>query len=107
MSAPSSQKRRPGTGWLLVLIFGGLILLSGFSSSLPDGLEWVAEKAGFIHHEQSALRAPLADYRLSSHLPPLLNAVISALLGIGLLAAIIFVITRWQSHQTRNQGRPK
>ncbi len=39
-------------------------LLSPLASSLPDGLERVAEKLGFIEraHEEGVIPAPLPDY---------------------------------------------
>ncbi len=86
---------------------GGLVALlvffTIFSSSLPDGLEWVAHRLGFQEREASAPVALFSDYTISQHLPAALNQILSALLGSLLLAGILFLLFRWQS--CRNPDR--
>jgi cobalt/nickel transport system permease protein len=53
----------PLTAALLVAL-----LLSPFASVFPDGLEWVAEKYGFLHESAPAFVGPLSDYTV-----PLVN----------------------------------
>lgn len=40
------------------------VLISPFASSLPDGLEWVAERLGFIEKSEVApvISSPIPDY---------------------------------------------
>lgn len=83
---------RQGTKIILIglLISLGLAgIISPFASSLPDGLEWVAEKLGFVGKEKEITKAPLPDYET----PFVRNTRIStALAGIaGTL--IVFCIT--------------
>jgi hypothetical protein len=77
---------------IAILSFLALLLLTVVSSALPDGLEWAAEKLGFLGRERTILTTPLADYSLSVHLPPLINKIISGLLGAGLVFGIIYFI---------------
>jgi cobalt/nickel transport protein len=69
------------------------LFLTPFSSSLPDGLEWVAEHLGFDHAESanSFLIPPLSDYTfpgithdgLSVFLAGILGAFLVFILGCG------------------------
>jgi hypothetical protein len=47
---------------LIALVLAGI--LSPFTSSLPDGLEWIAEKLGFDQYaaEEPVISSPLPDY---------------------------------------------
>jgi len=74
--------------------------LTPFSSSLPDGLEWVAEKLGFddaaLH--DTFLASPMPDYTfpgiahdgLSMFLSGILGALLVFILGYG----IAYYLTR-------------
>ncbi|MEJ2634766.1 MAG: PDGLE domain-containing protein [Calditrichia bacterium] len=89
-------------GWIIFGIFIILLLLTIFSSSLPDGLESVAGKLGILHHDNPQHAAPLADYTVSSQLPSGLNQILSGLIGAGLLSGIIYLI-----YHFRNRGPQK
>ncbi len=52
----------------LVAAFLVALLLSPFASVFPDGLEWVAERYGFLHAAAPAFVAPLSGYTI-----PLVN----------------------------------
>ena len=82
-----------------LLVTAGLALVvSGFASSSPDGLERVAEDKGFLETARDHLFAdgPLADYavkgvdneRLSTGLSGLIGVLITFGLGYALFALI-------------------
>ncbi len=66
------------------------IFASPFASSFPDGLEWVAEKVGFLHlsEEYAAwTKSPVPDYEMPGVGNP---AVATALAGLaGTLAVFL------------------
>jgi hypothetical protein len=95
-------------GGLLVALFLGLVV-SGFASGSPDGLERVAEDKGFIETARDHLFAdgPLADYavagvgneRLSTGLSGVIGVLVTFALGYGLL---------WLARgRTRRPDRPR
>jgi hypothetical protein len=84
-------------GGLLVAI-GLALVVSGFASSSPDGLERVAQDKGFLQTAQDHLLVdgPLADYavkgvdnpRLSTGLSGLIGVLITFGLGLALFALV-------------------
>ena len=76
-------------GLLIVLVVG--MVLSSFASSFPDGLEWVAEKLGFLEKGEGEpiIHSPVPDYTF-----PFVSAgsiwatSLSGLLGI----LIVFIV---------------
>jgi cobalt/nickel transport protein len=93
----SSNRRLFLIAGLLVTI-GLALVVSGFASSSPDGLERVAEDKGFLESAQDHLFAdgPLADYtvrgvddeRLSTGLAGLVGVLITFGVGLGLFALL-------------------
>lgn len=79
-------------GLLVSLLVAGVV--SFYASSHPDGLEYVAEKTGFLHTARDSATAdsPLADYstrgvedeRLSVAVSGVVGVVVMALLSMGL-----------------------
>lgn len=82
----------------LLVTVGLALVVSGFASSSPDGLEKVAEDKGFLETAQDHLFAdgPLADYavsgvdneRLSTGLSGLIGVLITFGVGLGLFALL-------------------
>jgi cobalt/nickel transport protein len=82
----------------LLVTIGLALVISGFASSSPDGLERVAEDKGFLETAQDHLLAdgPLADYavegvdneRLSTGLSGLIGVLITFGVGLGLFALL-------------------
>jgi cobalt/nickel transport protein len=82
----------------LVVTVGLALVVSGFASSSPDGLEKVAEDKGFLETAKDHLfaRGPLADYavkgvaneRLSTGLSGLIGVLITFGVGWGLFALV-------------------
>ena len=82
----------------LLVAVGLALVVSGFASSSPDGLEKVAEEKGFLDTAKDHLVAdgPLADYavkgvgneRLSTGLSGLIGVLITFGVGWGLFALV-------------------
>ncbi len=89
------SKQNKQVVWMILLVLGVLVVLTAFSSALPDGLEWVAGKLGFLQREREVYQAPLADYTVHSRLPAGINHILSAILGIGVVAGIVFGVNWW------------
>jgi cobalt/nickel transport protein len=93
----SSNLRMFLLGGLLVAI-GLALVVSGFASSSPDGLERVAEDKGFLEtaREHVVADGPLADYtvkgvdneRLSTGLSGLIGVLITFGVGLALFALL-------------------
>jgi hypothetical protein len=93
----SSNLRMFLLGGLLVAI-GLALIVSGFASSAPDGLEKVAEDKGFLEtaHDHVFADGPLADYsvkgvdneRLSTGLSGLIGVLITFGIGLALFALL-------------------
>jgi hypothetical protein len=93
----SSNRRLLLAGGLLVAV-GLALVVSGFASSSPDGLEKVAEDKGFLESARDHLFAdgPLAGYavkgvgnqRLSTGLSGLIGVLITFGLGMALFALV-------------------
>lgn len=83
---------RQGTKIILIglLISLGLaIIASLFASSLPDGLEWVAEKLGFLEKETEIIKPPLPDYEMPSVKHTGFSKALAGIVG----TLIVFCIT--------------
>jgi hypothetical protein len=82
----------------LLVTIGLALVVSGFASSSPDGLEKVAGDKGFLETAKDHLLAdsPLADYavkgvdneRLSTGLSGLIGVLITFGVGLGLFALL-------------------
>ncbi len=82
----------------LLVAVGLALVVCGFASSSPDGLERVAEDEGFLETARDHLFAdgPLADYavkgvdneRLSTGLSGLIGVLITFGVGLGLFALV-------------------
>jgi hypothetical protein len=93
----SSNLRLFLLGGLLVTI-GLALVVSGFASGSPDGLERVAEDKGFLETARDHLFAdgPLADYtvrgvdnqRLSTGLSGLIGVLVTFGVGLALFALV-------------------
>lgn len=71
--------------WIIGLAFALLLagVISLFASSDPDGLEKVAEDAGFIEHGEGreAMESPLPDYAVPGIEDETLAASLAGILG--------------------------
>jgi cobalt/nickel transport system permease protein len=97
LAAPAADSRTgalaPSAGAILIAL-----VLSPFACQLPDGLESVAAKLGFLHASAPAFAAPLADYSFSVSLPAAVSTGLAGLAGV--LAVIVLgraISASWDS----------
>jgi cobalt/nickel transport protein len=95
-SEPVSTGRRGRGLWVVglavALVVAGVV--SWYASASPDGLEWAAERAGFLGtaEDSAAAASPLADYgvsgvgseRLSGGLAGVIGVLVTLVLAGGL-----------------------
>ncbi|WP_232679057.1 PDGLE domain-containing protein [Nocardioides sp. R-C-SC26] len=101
MSATTSSNRRFFAAFLLVaLLVAGVA--SYYASSHPDGLEFVAEKTGFLHAaEDSAVAdSPFADYGTSGVDNERASVAIPGILG----TLLVLVVTGGIAYAVRRRG---
>lgn len=94
-------------GLLVALLLGGVA--SHYASSRPDGLEHVAEQAGFLDSadDHAAGDGPLADYAVEGVEDDRLSGGLAGVVGIGvtlLLAGGIGYAVRRRGPQDEDAG---
>ena len=97
--------RRRTTGFLLVGLLVALVIAgvgSYYASGSPDGLEWSAEKEGFLDTAEDSATAdsPLADYSVSGVDDGRLSGGLAGAVGVAvtlLLAGGITLLVRRRS----------
>ncbi|QYR23839.1 PDGLE domain-containing protein [Paenibacillus sp. sptzw28] len=91
--------------WTVILVAAIVAagLLSPWASSAPDGLNRVAEDHGFSHLGGSINKWALFPGYEWNGLP--VSAVkIGGLIGVGLMIAVLWAVSRWLSRKTRDDG---
>ena len=78
-------------GLLLSLV---LVVLSPLASSHPDGLEWVAEKHGFIEAAREAFYNIVPDYSMPGISNPALATIAAGILGAVIVFGVAYGIAR-------------
>jgi cobalt/nickel transport protein len=99
--APRTTSRRT-TGFLLAGLLVALLIAgvgSYYASGSPDGLEWSAEKEGFLDTAEDSATAdsPLADYAVSGVDDGRLSGGLAGVIGVAvtlLLAGGITLVVR-------------
>jgi cobalt/nickel transport system permease protein len=81
LAAPAADSRAGALAPSVAAILIALVL-SPFACQLPDGLESVAGKLGFLHASAPAFAAPLADYSFSVSLPAAVSTGLAGLAGV-------------------------
>ena len=87
-----------------VVLAGGLLLtlalavLSPLASSNPDGLEWVAEQAGFLHTAQAPSYNLIPDYLFPGISNAALATVVAGLLGGLIVLGVAFLVAYTRRH---------
>ena len=90
--------RRRTTGFLVVGLLVALVIAgvgSYYASSSPDGLEWSAEKEGFLDTAEDSATAdsPLADYAVSGVDDGRLSGGLAGVLGVAVTLVLAGGIT--------------
>ncbi len=69
-----------------------VLILTPFASSLPDGLEWVAEKYNFLHENAPYFVSPFADYKIFVIKNEIISTGLAGLIGVTItFLAILFI----------------
>ncbi len=71
-----------------------LVLFAPFASGHPDGLEWVAESAGFLDTAQGAPYAVLPDYTVPFLGETGLSTIVAGVVGVLLVAGLVALAAR-------------
>ena len=79
-------------GGLLISLV--LVVLSPLASSHPDGLEWVAEKHGFIEAAREAFYNIVPDYSMPGISNPALATIAAGILGAVIVFGVAYGIAR-------------
>jgi cobalt/nickel transport protein len=91
MTAPP-RSRRTRTFWIVGLVVTLLIagVASWYASSHPDGLEWAAERTGFLDSARDSATAgsPLADYAVSG-MDGRLSGGLAGIIGVAVTLLIV------------------
>jgi len=94
---PVKGRGRIGRRWWAVgIAIAALIVIfvAPLASSDPDGLERVAEDAGFIERATNFWGGLLNGYAIPGIDDPRLSTILSGLLGVAIVVAIVFVLGR-------------
>lgn len=88
------------TGLIICLLLAGVVSL--WASGNPDGLEYVAERLGFIDSagEHGAADSPFADYGTAGIDNARLSGGLAGLVGVAVVAVIAFGLM----HLLRRRG---
>ena len=70
------------------------MLFAPFASGHPDGLEWVAESAGFLGVAQAAPYTILPDYTVPFLGETALSTIVAGVMGALLVAGLVFLAAR-------------
>ncbi len=101
MQKPTS---RSNTGVIVggVVLTAILAIISPLASSHPDGLEWVAEKAGFLNAAQESSYQIIPDYVMPGLPSEAMATIMAGLMG----AVIVFGVLFAMSAQRKKQSTP-
>lgn len=83
-------------GWIMggIAVALALVLIAPFASGHPDGLEWVAEEAGFLSTAQGAPYTLLPDYTVPALGGAGLSTIVAGAIGVLFVAGIMFILAR-------------
>jgi hypothetical protein len=100
-----TTEKRPKAAFIIAALLVAILiafLVSPFASSHPDGLEWAAEKLGFIDLGELAVweKSPMPDYTMFG------DSTISGMLA-GLLGTVIIFGIGWAMGAVLKKGKAK
>ncbi|HPW45732.1 MAG TPA: PDGLE domain-containing protein [bacterium] len=79
---------------VLIFVISAVVIAfaAAYASSHPDGLEWVAEKMGFIGNSSEAiLKAPMPDYEIPCVKGAYWSTLLAGILGASITGAVFFL----------------
>ena len=93
----ADSRSRVGRWWWVIgiaIVALVVVVLAPLASSDPDGLERVAEDAGFVGQAQNVVGGLLGDYAIPGINDPTVSTILSGLLGVGILLLVVFLVGR-------------
>ena len=92
-------------GLVVTLLVAGIA--SFYASGSPDGLEWVAERTGFLGtaEESAVAGSPLADYSLSGVADGRLSGGVAGIVGVAVTLLIAGGLTVLLRRRSSRSGR--
>lgn len=87
-------------GGSLIAIF--LAIISPLASSNPDGLEWVAEKSGFLSYAKNAFYNIIPDYTFPGIDDPSVVTIVAGILGVVIVFAVVIGLSQRKNQTTIN-----
>jgi cobalt/nickel transport system permease protein len=82
------------SSWMILGSAISFALLSPFACQWPDGLEWMAEKYGFLHPMAPSFVSPFPHYSISAISNPFWTTVVSGALGVLTVFALGTVLVK-------------
>ncbi len=101
------KSRRISAGFLIALVL--CLLVSIFSSELPDGMEMVMEKLGISDRQQETSPSPdfypLPEYRFPRIKSPIASTALAALAGMAVVfGAVVAIGTLLRKYKSAEKG---
>ncbi len=98
------MRGRGGRWWWitgLAIAVAIVVFLAPLASPDPDGLNKVAQDAGFLEKAQNFFRGLLSGYGIPGVGDPTVSKVLSGLLGIAIVTIVILVLGRLLARRSR------
>jgi hypothetical protein len=97
------KDRRARWWWVagLAIAVAIVVLLAPLASRDPDGLNKVAQDAGFLEKAQNFFRGLFSGYWIPGVGDPTVSKILSGLLGIAIVTIAIFVLGRLLARRSR------
>lgn len=87
-----SQNKGILVGGTLIAII--LAILSPIASSHPDGLEWVAERSGFLDFARASFYEIIPDYTFPGINDPAIATIVAGIIGVVIVMVVFFGLSR-------------
>jgi len=100
---PSKANIKSSLVWVVGMVFTVILLVfSPLASSKPDGLEWVAEKLGFLIMAQDASYHIIPDYVLPGIQNEALATIFAGVIGVLIVIAVVMLLTKRKEQSAKS-----
>jgi len=95
LTGTGAEKSESSLVWAGGLVMAVLLtIFSPLASAHPDGLEWVAEKTGFLDAAQSSSYEIIPDYAIPGISNEVLATILAGIAGVAIVAGAAWLVTR-------------